>query len=135
VSDISLVVYYVVKMVVLLKVSEKRINLSMKQSKSSIKGGTTSKMKGVALLDAILSNKEYEVIAIRWMDARSTHGWCSPTEVLGIVKVESVGILFVEDDTGVTLTTSINTDFESTDPITIPKKWITGRRTLGKVTI
>jgi hypothetical protein len=49
--------------------------------------------------------------------------------------VRSVGILFDEDDTSVTITTSLCEDGGVTDPFTIPKTGITERKLLGSVEI
>ncbi len=82
------------------------------------------------------TGKTYPVVYLEWSDASSTCGWLDrKDELAGLMVVRSVGILFDEDDTSVTITTSLCEDGGVTDPFTIPKTGITERKLLGSVEI
>jgi len=72
-----------------------------------------------------------KIIYLEWIDAKSTYGWHPISELSKEpFLVVTAGLLVCEDAEFITVSTSYAPNADWADPITIPKRCITKRKTL-----
>lgn len=76
-----------------------------------------------------------KVLLIEWHDATGNAGWMNPSEVAAFdfsaAKVTTIGILVAENKTAITVTHTLSHGGYINGYITIPKAWISKRKTLS----